>query len=222
MSNPKPTAKGEDWTRLLSDPDLLTHLGELLQTYRDSAPETRDAALLEVMRKIKQSAAKTVKSEAVPAAQKEVAPPHPIVTEPADTPPFEPDIFTPSWGQDRRRYPRMKCFVVVELLVAGSDTPIWGTLANTSLGGCLVETPSVLASGARIEIGLWVASGQIWVKGLILNGVVDRANPSFGIRVKFAEMEPSEREALRKFLRYVEATTKGYSHDHGYLAQLKR
>jgi PilZ domain len=221
MSNPKPSARGEDWTRLLSDPDLLTHLGELLQTYRDSPPETREAALFEAMRKIKRSAAKTPKSEADPAPRAEAAPLPPVATEPADTPPFEPDIFTPSWGQDRRRYPRMKCFVVVELLVAGSDTPIWGTLANTSLGGCLVETPSALDSGAKIEIGLWVASGQIWVKGLILNGVVARANPSFGIRIKFSEMEPAEREALRQFLKFVESTTKGYSHDHGYLAHLK-
>jgi hypothetical protein len=222
MSNPKPTAKGEDWTRLLSDPDLLTHLGELLQTYRDSAPETRDIALLEVMRKIKQGSTKGAKSAAAPAPERAVPPPQPTATAPAETPPFEPDIFTPSWGQDRRRYPRMKCFVVVQLLVDGSDTPIWGTLANTSLGGCLVETPSVLESGAKIEIGLWVASGQIWVKGMILNGVVARTNPSFGTRIKFAEMEPAEREALRKFLRYVEATTRGYAHDHGYLAQLKR
>ena len=220
MSNPKPIAKGEDWTRLLSDPDLLTHLGELLQTYRDSAPDTRDTALLEVMRKIKQGSAKNATTAAVPV--EEVAPPQPTATTPAETPPFEPDIFTPSWGQDRRRYPRMKCFVVVELLVDGSDTPIWGTLANTSMGGCLVETPNALESGMKIEIGLWVASGQIWVKGLILNGVVARTNPSFGTRIKFAEMEPAEREALRKFLKYVESTTKGYARDHGYLAQLKR
>jgi hypothetical protein len=222
MGNPKPTAKGEDWTRLLSDPDLLTHLGELLQTYRDSPPETRNEALLEAMRRIKRGAAKTAKTKAAPAPAAEVAPPQPVATAPADTPPFEPDIFTPSWGQDRRRYPRLKCFVVVELLVADSDTPIWGTLANTSLGGCLVETPTILESGAKIEIGLWVASGQLWVKGLVLNGVVARANPSYGIRIKFSEMDAAERENLRQFLKFVQASMKGYAHDHGYLAQLKR
>ena len=104
----------------------------------------------------------------------------------------------------------------------GSPTPVWGNLANTSLGGCLVETPAMVEAGSKIEIGLWVTSGQVWVKGLVLNGIVTRANPSFGVRVKFSDMEPAERETLRQFLKFVETTTKGYASDHGYLAQLKR
>src|SRR5438876_12389984 len=52
MSNPKP-ATGADWTQLLMDPDLISLLGELLQTYREAAPEKRDQALLAAMRKIK-------------------------------------------------------------------------------------------------------------------------------------------------------------------------
>ena len=60
------------------------------------------------------------------------------------------------------------------------------------------------------------------MKGLILNGIVARTNPSFGMRIKFAAMESAERETLRQFLKFVENSTKGYAHDHGYLAQLKR
>src|SRR5438128_9444884 len=137
-------------------------------------------------------------------------------------PPFEPDIFTPSWGQDRRQYPRMKCFVAVELRVQGSATPIWGNLSNTSLGGSFVETATPVPSGVPVEVGLWVANGKIWVKGIILNGVVTKSNPTFGIRIRFAQMESTERESLREFLKFVETTTKGYSSEHGYLAQMKR
>lgn len=233
MSDPKPSTKGADWTRLLADPDLLAHLGELLQTYRDSPPETREEALLGVMRRIKSGTPNSTAKAAAAGAgtQAETLSPPPITPTaqpPAATattpsgPPFEPDIFTPSWGQDRRRYPRIKCFVVVELRVNGSPTPVWGNLANTSLGGCLVETPAMVEAGSKIEIGLWVTSGQVWVKGLVLNGIVTRANPSFGVRVKFSDMEPAERETLRQFLKFVETTTKGYASDHGYLAQLKR
>ena len=255
MPNLKPPAQGADWTRLLADPDLLNHLGELLQTYRDAPIETRDEALLEMMRKIKRDAAKSAKStnavatkavaaKAAAAGSAEVssaevgieptpqasappvtpAPPESVVAAPplATAPPFEPSsIFTPSTG-DRRRYPRIKCFVVVELRVAGSAVPIWGNLSNTSVGGCLVETAAIIETGAKLEIGLWVTSGQIWVKGITLNGIVARANPSFGVRIKFAEMEHAERETLRQFLKFVETTTKGYAVDHGYLAQLKR
>ena len=85
-----------------------------------------------------------------------------------------------------------------------------------------METPAIVETGAKIEIGLWVTSGQVWVKGLVLTGVVTRANPSFGVRVKFSDMEPAERETLKQFLKFVETTTKGYAIDHGYLAQLKR
>jgi len=222
MSNPKtPQATGTDWTRLLTDPDLVSHLGRLLQTYREAPPDKREQALLEAMRQIKSEApAKKAAVAAVGAgASKSQVP---VATAPADTPPFEPNIFTPSWGQDRRRYPRIKCFVAVELRMDGSSAPVWGNLSNTSLGGCFVETATPINPGVNVEIGLWVANGKIWVKGMALNGIVTKSNPSFGLRIKFSDLETPERESLRQFLKFVESTTKGYSLEHGYLAQLKR
>src|SRR2546428_13563817 len=104
MSNPKP-ATGADWTQLLTDPDLISHLGELLQTYREAAPEKRDQALLAAMRKIKtgenpsdkgaeeraedaKASGNTPKQNPEPAA--------PAATGPSPSPPFDPDIFTPA------------------------------------------------------------------------------------------------------------------------------
>jgi hypothetical protein len=215
-----PSAMGADWTQLLTDPQLVSHLGKLLQTYREALPEKRDQALLEAMREIKQqSPAKAVGAAA--GASVGVSAPASLPTTPESVPPFEPDIFTPSWGEDRRRYPRMKCFVAVELRAAGSP-PIWGNLSNTSMGGSFVETATPVPTGVSVEVGLWVASGKIWVKGMILNGIVTKSSPSFGVRIKFGEMEPAERESLRQFLKFVESTTKGYSTQHGYLAQMKR
>ncbi len=54
----KVLSKGSDWTRLLTDPDLVSHLGKLLQTYRDVSPERRETALLQAMREIKDAAIK--------------------------------------------------------------------------------------------------------------------------------------------------------------------
>ena len=231
MSNPKP-ATGADWTQLLTDPDLISHLGELLQTYREAAPEKRDQALLAAMRKIKtgeNASDKGAEERAEDAtasgdtAKQVPEPAAPAATSPSASPPFEPDIFTPAptW-EDRRRYPRLKCFVAVELRVDGSADPIWGNLANTSMGGCFVETATPVPARASVEIGLWLANGKLWIKGIILNGVVTRSTPSFGVRVRFADLEATERESLRHFLRFVESTTKGYRSEHGYLAQLKR
>lgn len=217
MSNPKSSAAGADWTQLLSDPDLVSHLGELLQTYRDALPEKRDQALLNAMREIKSGSVKNAASSAAA-----TPPAEPATTTPEVSPPFEPDIFTPSWGQDRRRHPRMKCFVAVELRVGGSATPIWGNLSDTSLGGCFVETATPVPSGADVEIGLWLANGKIWIKGVILTGIVTKSSPCFGIRIKYAELDPAERETLRHFLKFVESTTKSYDSEQGYLAKLKR
>jgi len=215
------TAPGADWTKLLADPEIASHLGELLQSYRDAEPAQRDEALRETMRRIK-SRVPAGQAANVSSSSRNAIPEPPAATPTATTPPFEPDIFTPCWGQDRRRYPRMKCFVAVELRVDDSPTPIWGNLSNTSLGGGFVETVTPVPSGIKLEIGLWVANGKIWVKGLVLNGIVTRSNPSFGVRLRFDNLDPSERETLRQFLKFVEGITKSYENQQGYLAQMKR
>src|ERR1700683_1847550 len=106
MNETKNSAPGVDWTKLLTDPDIVGHLGELLQAYRDAEPARRDQGLRDTMRKIKNEAA-----NAQPASSPlNLSLEPPVATAPAATPPFEPDIFTPCWGQDRRRYPRMRRF----------------------------------------------------------------------------------------------------------------
>jgi hypothetical protein len=233
MSDSKYSGSGADWTQLLTDPSLVSHLGELLQVYREAAPERRDQALLEAMRGIRGDAPRPAATSnatptepaepAVPSAPVvQAAPVKPVATSPAASPPFEPDIFTPASSQDRRRHTRMKCFVAVELRLGNSAVPVWGNLANTGLGGCFVETATPVPSGVNVEIGLWLANGKIWIKGLILTGIVTKSSPSFGVRIKFAELEPAERENLRHFLKFVESTTKGYNTENGYLAQMKR
>ena len=229
MSNVTKTIppKGSDWTRLLTDPDLVSHLGKLLQTYREVSPEKREHALLVAMREIKESAIKTRAAAAaasgapIPAAPTQTTTftsPQPTV----EAPPFEPELFTSQPGDDRRRSPRIKCFVAVEVHIEGLEGPVWGNLANVGKGGCFVETATPIPHGKNVEIGLWVASGKIWVKGVILNGVVTRSSPSFGVRVKFSEAELSEKEHLREFLKFVDTTTRKGHSGNAYVAQLKR
>lgn len=219
MSSSKPNAPaGTDWTGLLADPDLARNLGKLLQIYRDAPPERREEALLAAMRDIKQGA--SASSGGVPSNKAAEPTPPPLPTPASNTPPFEPDIFSPNWGQDRRRHPRIKCFVAVELRVNDADAPIWGNLSNTSLGGCQVETATLITGGAKVEIGLWVASGKIWVKGLALNGVVTRSAVG-GVRVRFEGMDPAEKEHLRQFLKYVQETTRASKSESSYLQLLK-
>jgi hypothetical protein len=217
-SDPSP-AMGTDWTQLLADPDLAQNVGKLLQVYRDAAPEHREQALLDAMREIKQNAGDSVSAPSSEANHQSL--PTVKTTAAEATPPFEPDIFSPNWGQDRRRHPRIKCFVAVELRVNEVGPPLWGNLSNASLGGCQVETAAHIASGSKVEIGLWVASGKIWVKGLALNGVVTRVAPANGIRVRFEGMNPAEKENLKPFLKYVQETTRAATSHSSYLQLLK-
>jgi hypothetical protein len=209
-------ATGTDWTRILADPDLVRQVGKLLQAYREAPPANREQALLSAMREIKASAA---------AAGGTVAnveeTPAPVPTPASATPPFEPDLFSPNGWSDRRRHPRIKCFVAVELRVDEMPTPIWGNLSNTSVGGCLVETASPVKSGAKVEIGLWVPNGKIWVKGFALSGVVTRSGPATGVRVRFDGMASGERDRLRQFLKFVQETTRASHSESSYLQLLK-
>lgn len=218
----KSPPKGSDWTRLLTDPDLASHLGKLLQTYREVSPDQREAALLRAMREIKDAAVQAREAlQKKPAASVPAPPPvvlqHPEPVE--EAPPF--DLFTPQSDSDRRRYRRIKCYVAVEIHVEGMEQPVWGNLANASRGGCLVETASPVAAGKALEIGLWVANGNLWVKGITLSGVSTRSSPSFGIRVKFSEAELSEKEHLREFLKFVESTAHKSHSARAYVAKLK-
>lgn len=207
-------AAGTDWTKILSDPDLVRQVGKLLQTYREAPPEKREESLLKAMREIKAASAST--NGGTTATD---SPEH--VPTPTAAPPFEPDLFSPNWGSDRRRHPRMKCFLAVELRVDEAPTPIWGNLSNTSVGGCLVETAKPVKPGAKVEIGLWLANGKIWVKGFALSGVVTRSGPASGVRVRFDLLAPAERDSLRQFLRFVQDTTRASQSENNYLQLLK-
>lgn len=213
------TATGTDWTRILSDPDLVRQIGKLLQTYREAPPAKREEALLAAMREVKANAAAQAgvassKSQSYPT-------PEPVPTPTSQTPPFEPDLFSPNWSTDRRRHPRIKCFVAVEIRVDDEVTPLWGNLSNTSVGGCLVETATPVKPGAKVEVGLWVANGKLWVKGLALNGIVQRSGRTAGVRVRFDTMSPAERDSLRQFLKFVQDSTRASQSENSYLQLLK-
>ena len=210
-------ATGTDWTRILSDPDLVKQVGKLLQAYREAPAEKREEALLHAMREIKAEALKS----GLKATQPEAEAPRPIPTPSSSTPPFEPDLFSPNWSGDRRRHPRIKCFVAVELRVDDLPNSIWGNLSNTSAGGCLVETASPVKPRAKVEVGLWVPNGKIWVKGFALSGIVTRAAGTNGIRVRFDGMSPAERDNLRQFLKFVQEQTRASRSESSYIQLVK-
>src|SRR6201993_54572 len=210
-------ATGTDWTRILSDPDLVRQVGKLLQAYREAPVEKREEALLNAMREIKADVSKSRQKTSQP----EQETPRPVPTPSSSTPPFEPDLFSPNWSSDRRKHQRIKCLVAVKLRVDDLPNSIWGNLSNTSAGGCLVETASLVKPKAKVEIGLWVPNGKIWVKGFALSGIVTRTAGTNGLRIRFDGMSPEGRDNLRQFLKFVQETTRASQSESNYLQMVR-
>jgi hypothetical protein len=111
--------------------------------------------------------------------------------------------------------------VAVELRVDETAVPIWGNLSNTSASRCLIETAHLVKPDAKVEIGLWVPNGKIWVKGFALSGVVSRRGPANGVPVRFEGMASSERDNLRQFLKFIQQTNRACQTENGYFNLLK-
>ena len=95
---------------------------------------------------------------------------------------------------ERRRHPRSKLNLPVEVHAEGSDTPIHFTTSDLSLGGCYIESMYPFPVGTSLELKLQVSDTL-----LILAKVVT-ADPQFGNGIQFVRMLPEDRDALSHYL----------------------
>jgi hypothetical protein len=120
-----------------------------------------------------------------------------------------------------RRHPRAKCFLAVELRPEGEGTVVLGSLSDVSLGGCCVETSSLLSDGTGVAIRLLESNGLPWVKGIAVNTRLAEGAGNFKIGIKFLERDPVASHSLQEFLRCVEENgAKKAPNDSSYLRQL--
>jgi hypothetical protein len=101
-------------------------------------------------------------------------------------------------ASDRRKNPRLKCTVSVELHPDGQSAPIWGKAADLSLGGCFVEMPMPLNAGTKLKLGLWVRDEKLRLSGRVVS-----SRPGFGIGVQFVEVSPEDVERLKSYLQSI-------------------
>ena len=76
-------------------------------------------------------------------------------------------------------------------------------------------------SGSKVEIGLWVPNGKIWVKGFAISGVVTRSGPANGVRVRFDGMAPAERDNLAPIPEVRAGNHPRLTSENGYFELLK-
>jgi hypothetical protein len=94
-------------------------------------------------------------------------------------------------------------------------TPLFANLTDVSLGGCYIETSTILAAGSKIKVGFSMDDAS-----LSAEGVVARLDPGSGLAVQFRELNREGRERMLKILEFVQKTTTFYN--NRYLSSLTK
>jgi len=115
--------------------------------------------------------------------------------------------------KNRRLYPRLKGRVTVEFSPQPSKVPVLGNLTNISLGGCYIETTTILPPDTRLDIVFSIDDGLLQAEGSVV-----RSDPGVGLAIKFKEGSREDRVHLQKILEFVDRTTKLY--DDQYISQI--
>jgi diguanylate cyclase (GGDEF)-like protein len=104
--------------------------------------------------------------------------------------------------KERRVHPRLKCRVTIEMTTDATATPVFANLTDISMGGCYIETTSILSPGSQIKLGFSMDDGT-----MATEGVVARLDPGAGVAVQFREMNREGRDRMFKILEFVQKTT---------------
>lgn len=102
---------------------------------------------------------------------------------------------TPDRIQERRRYPRVKSAVALELRYPGCTAPVRATTSEISLGGCYIETMFTLDVGTKLDLVMWLDGQKLSAKGLIATRY-----PQVGNGIDITDMKPEDRAKLEAFL----------------------
>jgi diguanylate cyclase (GGDEF)-like protein/putative nucleotidyltransferase with HDIG domain len=117
--------------------------------------------------------------------------------------------------KDRRSHPRLKCRVTIELQTDAAEVPVFANVTDISMGGCYVETSTIMAPGSKIKLAFSMDDAS-----LSADGVVARLDPGSGVAVQFREMNRDARERMFKILEFVQKTTTYFN--NRYLDSLTR
>jgi hypothetical protein len=104
--------------------------------------------------------------------------------------------------KDRRSHPRLKCRVTIEMQTEAGATPLFANVTDVSLGGCFVETSTILSPGSKIKLNFSMDDATLSAEGVVL-----RLDPGSGVAVQFREMNREARDRMFKILEFVQKTT---------------
>ena len=102
---------------------------------------------------------------------------------------------TPDGFHERRRFPRVKTEIPLELRHSGSPAPVRATTSEISLGGCYIETMFTLDVGTQVDVILWLDDQKVKAKGVIATRY-----PQVGNGIDLVEMTAEDRKKLEGHL----------------------
>lgn len=106
------------------------------------------------------------------------------------------EIHTQTDLAERRRHPRVKAAVRVELRPQGSDSTLEVEAADVGLGGCYIPMIFTLEVGRRLDLVLALGHHR-----LAIRAVVVRRDPQRGNGIMFLDMAREDRIRLQHFLK---------------------
>jgi len=100
---------------------------------------------------------------------------------------------------ERRRFPRFKCVLPVEIHFPGVSFPSQGQTTDISLGGCYISSGFNMSVGAQVELKIWV--GDIGVK---TSAIVRTSDPGVGNGIEFVGLDEAGKQVLSDFLDHLD------------------
>jgi c-di-GMP-binding flagellar brake protein YcgR len=97
-------------------------------------------------------------------------------------------------GDDRRRYPRARVHLPIEIRTDETAAPWRVSTADVSVCGCYVESMFTLRVGAKVIMTLWLNEQPIRT-----TAVVATRHPQFGNGFEFIDMSAEDRLTLAEF-----------------------
>jgi len=98
---------------------------------------------------------------------------------------------------ERRKHPRFKVNVPVEIHTESSAAPLHCATSDLSLDGCYIESMYPFPAGTCMELKLDAS------ETLLISAKVVTCDPQFGNGIQFLRMLPEDRAVLTKFLDHV-------------------
>jgi len=95
---------------------------------------------------------------------------------------------------ERRKHPRFKINVPVELHSEGNNAPLRCATSDLSLDGCYIESMYPFPAGTRLELKLDAS------ETLLITARVVTCDPQFGNGIEFIRVLDEDHVTLQKFL----------------------